>query len=249
MKKIKVVILAGGFGSRISEETYDKPKPMIRINNKPILIRIMEHYSSYGFNDFVICTGYRSDYIKEYFFNLNNYSSDFEINYKTGKIIREKNNYSNWNVRIIDTGLNTMTGGRIKRVKKYLSNSFLLTYGDGVCDINLFDLINLHKKKKSLVTLTAVSPPSRFGVLEIKNHKVTSFEEKPNDTTNNLINGGYFVMSKDILNYIKDDSSILEKDVLPIIAKKGELSAFTHKGFWRCLDTIRDKKILESEIF
>ena len=220
---MKVVILAGGLGTRISEYTKVIPKPMIRINNKPIIRHIMDHYSKFGFNDFYIAVGYKSKIIKDYFKKK-----------KIGK-----------SIKIIETGKNTMTGGRLKRLEKYLKNeTFLMTYGDGVSNVNLKSLIKYHKKKRKLVTLTAVRPPARFGALKIEKGKVLYFKEK-SKLDESWINGGFFVMEPKFLKYIKNDQTFLERAPLENICKKKELNAFKHHGFWQCMDTKRDKDYLE----
>ena len=220
---MKVVILAGGFGTRLSEYTSKIPKPMVKINNKPILIHIMEHYNKFGFNEFYIAIGYKGNVIKKYF-------------------TKQK---FNWNVKLINTGLNTMTGGRLKRLKKIIGDeTFMMTYGDGISDINLNRLLKFHKQNKKLVTLSAVRPPARFGAIKIKGNKVKLFKEK-DKVDEGWINGGFFVMEPKFLNYIKNDKTFLEKEPLENIGKKGQLMAFKHNGFWQCMDTKRDKDRLE----
>ena len=215
---MKVVILAGGLGTRISEYTKTVPKPMIKINNKPIIFHIMKHYSHYGFKDFYIAAGYKKKIIKDYF----------------------KKKFYNWNVNVIDTGQRTMTGGRLKRLKKFFKNeTFLLTYGDGLSNVNLLKLINFHKKNKSLVTMTAVRPPARFGAIKIKKGKVTYFKEK-SKMDEGWINGGFFVVEPKFLKYIKSDKTFLEREPLEKITKKRKLNAFKHQGYWQCVDTVRD---------
>ena len=220
---MKVVILAGGFGTRLSEYTSKIPKPMVKINNKPILIHIMEHYNKFGFNEFYIAIGYKGNVIKKYF-------------------TKQK---FNWKVKLINTGLNTMTGGRLKRLKKIIGDeTFMMTYGDGISDINLNRLLKFHKRNKKLVTLSAVRPPARFGAIKIKGNKVKLFKEK-DKVDEGWINGGFFVMEPKFLNYIKNDKTFLEKEPLENIGKKGQLMAFKHNGFWQCMDTKRDKDRLE----
>jgi glucose-1-phosphate cytidylyltransferase len=215
---MKVVILAGGLGTRISEYTKTVPKPMIKINNKPIIFHIMKHYSNYGFKDFYIAAGYKKKIIKDYF---------------------KKNSYD-WKVNVIDTGQKTMTGGRLKRLKKiFKDETFLLTYGDGLSNINLSKLINFHKKSKSMVTMTAVRPPARFGAIKIKGSRVTYFKEK-SKMDEGWINGGFFVVESKFLKYIKSDKTFLEREPLEKITKSRKLSAFKHQGYWQCVDTIRD---------
>ena len=224
---MKVVILAGGFGTRISEYTKTIPKPMIPINKVPILIHLINHYRKYNFNDFYIATGYKSNVIKNYF---------------------NKNKIKNCKINLIDTGLNTMTGGRLKRLSKYLGNeTFLMTYGDGLSNVNIKKLVKFHKQKKKLVTLTAVRPPARFGAIKITNNKVRYFKEK-SSLDEGWINGGFFVIEPKIFRYIKNDKTYLERSPLEKIASKGQLTAFKHDGFWQCMDTLRDKEILEKKI-
>ena len=219
----KVVILAGGFGTRISDYTKKIPKPMIKINNKPILVHIMEHYVKFGFDEFYIALGYKGNVIRQYF---------------------KKKKYK-WNINLIDTGLNTMTGGRLKRLKKYLKKeTFFLTYGDGLSDINIKKLLRFHKKNNKLVTLTAVRPPARFGAIKLSRNKVKVFKEK-DIMDEGWINGGFFVMEPKFLNYIKNDNTFLEKEPLEKVSKNGQLFAFKHEGFWQCMDTKRDKDKLE----
>jgi len=220
---MKVVILAGGFGTRISEYTKTIPKPMITINKKPIIVHIMEHYFKHGFSDFYIALGYKSSVIKKYF----------------------KNKKFRWNVNLVDTGLKTMTGGRLKRLKKILGNqTFLMTYGDGLSNVNLTKLLKFHYANKKLVTLTAVRPPARFGAIKIAGNNVKVFKEKEK-MDEGWINGGFFVMESKFLNYIKNDSTFLEKKPLERASKEGQLSAFKHEGFWQCMDTKRDRDKLE----
>ena len=220
---MKVVILAGGLGTRLSEYTKKIPKTMVKINKKPIIFHIMKHYAKFGFKDFFIAAGYKQQVLKNYF--------------------RKKN--FGWKINIIDTGPKTMTGGRLKRLKKYLKNeTFLLTYGDGISDVNINKLIKFHKKNKGFVTLTAVRPPARFGAIKIKGKKVTYFKEK-SKLNEGWINGGFFVFEKEIFNYIKNDQTFLEKEPLSKIGSLKKLNAFKHNGFWQCMDTVRDKEILE----
>jgi len=220
---MKVVILAGGFGTRISEYTKTIPKPMIRINKKPIIVHIMEHYAKYGFTEFYIALGYKGSVIKRYF----------------------KNKIFKWNINLIDTGLKTMTGGRLKRLKKLLGKeTFLMTYGDGLSDINLTELLKFHNRRKKLVTLTAVRPPARFGAIKLTGNNVKTFKEK-DKMDEGWINGGFFVIEPEFLNLIKNDQTFLEKEPLEKVSSKSQLVAFKHKGFWQCMDTKRDKDKLE----
>ena len=223
---MKVVILAGGLGTRLSEYTKNIPKPMIKIKGIPILLRIMKHYFKFGFKEFYVAAGYKSAIIKNYF----------------------KNKRHSFKVKIVNTGLNTMTGGRVLRLKKFLkSDTFLLTYGDGLSDININKLINFHKKTKNFVTLTAVRPPARFGAIKLHGSKVKVFREK-SKLDEGWINGGFFVMSPKIFKFIKNDKSYLEREPLERISKKNKLGAYKHYGFWQCMDTLRDKKILEKKV-
>jgi len=216
---MKVIILAGGFGTRLSEYTKKMPKPMIKIGGKPILLHIMKHYAKFGFKDFYIALGYKGKIIKSFF----------------------KKNFYNWNVNLIETGSNTMTGGRLKRLKRHIGNeTFMMTYGDGLSNINLNKLLKFHKKNKKLVTLTAVRPPARFGALKLKGKHVSYFKEK-SKLDEGWINGGFFVMEPDFLKYIKNDNTYLEREPLEKVTKKKQLVAFRHNGFWQCLDTKRDK--------
>ena len=243
---MKVLILAGGFGTRLSEETQSIPKPMVPIGSKPILWHIMKIYSHYGFNDFVVLLGYKGYVIKEFFANYFLHQSDVMIDIKNNKMEIIHNESEPWKVTLIDTGLNTMTGGRIKRVSDYINNeTFMLTYGDGVADININELVDFHKKHKKAITMTAVQPEGRFGSLRIgSSDKVDAFLEKPKgDGT--WINGGFFVCEPKIMDYIQEgDSTIFERKPLEALANDGELYAFKHNGFWRPMDTLRDNKIL-----
>lgn len=240
---MKTVILAGGLGTRLSEETDLKPKPMVEIGGRPILWHIMKTYSHYGFNDFVILTGYKSHMIKEYFINYYNRYSDITVDMSENAVEIHKTRHEPWKVTMLYTGLNTMTGGRIKQAKEYIGNErFLLTYGDGVANIDIDSLINEHEASKKIATLTAVQLSGRFGALIIKNgNMITSFMEKPKGDEN-WINGGYFVCEPDVFNYIKDGEDIVfEKDPLENLAKDQQLNAFKHDGFWKPMDTLRDK--------
>ena len=221
---MKAVILAGGYGTRISEESNLKPKPMIEIGEKPILWHILKTYSSYGINEFVICCGYKGEQIKEYFTNFN---------------------LETWNIELVDTGLDTMTGGRLKRIQNHIDDTFCVTYGDGLCNIDINNLISFHREKKSIATLTAVHPPERFGVLSLNDDYVTEFHEKHSGESS-WINGGFFVFEPEVFDYLKDgDLTILERTPLETLAKEKKLTAFKHSGFWYPMDTLRDKKHLE----
>ena len=244
---MKCVILAGGRGARISEETINVPKPMISIGGKPIIWHIMQHYSRYGVKDFIICTGYKSENIKNFFVNYKNINSNVHINMKTDSVTYEPEIIEDWNVSIVDTGLETNTGGRIKRIKKYLNKDeiFLLTYGDGLGNINIRDLIKFHESHKKLVTLTAAIPEGRFGAILIdKENKISSIKEKQ-DNTKSFVNGGFFVLSNQALDYIHSDKEQWENEPLSRISEIGELMAFKHYGFWHPMDTLRDKIYLD----
>lgn len=243
---MKVVLLAGGFGTRISEESDIKPKPMIEIGGKPILWHIMKLYSSYGFNDFIICTGYKSYVIKEYFSNYFLHMSDVTFDMSDNSMTVHNQNAEPWKVTIVDTGLETMTGGRIKRIQQYIGNdSFMVTYGDGVSDVNLEQLVKSHKKHGKIGTMTAVQPAGRFGALDLdNNNKVLAFKEKPKGD-GAWINGGFFIFNNEIFNYIEDDETVFERTPLESISKKGELFVYKHEGFWQPMDTLREKHKLE----
>lgn len=242
---MKAVILAGGFGTRISEETHLRPKPLIEIGGMPILWHIMKFYSAYDINEFIICCGYKGYMIKEYFANYFLHMSDVTIDIKDNKMEVHRKFADPWKVTLVDTGLDTMTGGRLKRVKDYLSNeSFCFTYGDGLSDVNISDLVSFHQKKKTLATVTAVQPPGRFGRLNIRNDDRCNFQEKPVGD-GNWINGGFFVLEPKVIDYIKDDSTIWEREPLEELSEKGQLSAYKHTGFWSAIDTLREKNHLE----
>tara|TARA_B110000971_G_C20010812_1_gene501435 strand:+ start:393 stop:1160 length:768 start_codon:yes stop_codon:yes gene_type:complete len=242
---MKAVILAGGYGSRISEETVLKPKPMIEIGGKPILWHIMKIYSHYGINEFIICLGYKGAIIKDYFINYASYNSDITFDLQNNSIAIHNQPKENWKVTLVETGLDTMTGGRIKRVSKYIENDlFCLTYGDGVANVDISKLIDHHKKSKLAATVTGVSPPGRYGVIEDKKGLVTKFSEKT-DQTNMFINGGFFVLNPSVLKTIKDDQTIWEKEPLETLARNGQLGVYKHNKFWQSMDTLREKKILE----
>ena len=242
---MKVVILAGGFGTRLSEYTDSIPKPMISIGNKPILWHIMQRYANFNHKDFFVALGYKSELIKEYFLKFSSVNSDFSINLDTGKINSFYSRKIDWNVSLIDTGKETMTGGRLKRLKAHIGNErFMLTYGDGLSDIDLNKLEKFHIQHGKMVTVTAVRPAARFGELEINENKVISFKEKP-QLNQGWINGGFFICEPEFLNLIENDSTILEKEPLETVAKNGQLMAYMHDGFWQCMDTKRDKDFLE----
>ena len=238
---MKVLILAGGYGTRISEETDVKPKPMIEIGGKPILWHIMKMYSNFGFNEFVILLGYKGYFIKEYFANYYMHSSDVTFDMSNGEMEVHNNSSEAWKVTLIDTGLDTMTGGRIKRAKKYIKNkTFMLTYGDGVSDVNIKELVKFHKTNKTKATMTAIQPAGRFGALQIDSNIVNDFIEKPAGD-GNWINGGFMIFEPDVIDLIDSDSTVLEEFPLRTLTKNQELSAFKHNGFWQCMDTLRDK--------
>jgi glucose-1-phosphate cytidylyltransferase len=244
---MKVVILAGGFGTRISEESHLKPKPMIEIGEKPILWHIMKGFSSYGFNDFVICCGYKGHVIKEYFSDYFLYNSDVTFDFRNGNSREIHSNTSEpWRVTLVDTGLTTMTGGRVKRVAPYLDGErFFLTYGDGVADVDLNKLLDFHKSHGRLATITAIGVEQRFGVIDIENdNSIRSFREK-SDGDGGMINGGFMVMEPNVLDYIEGDSTILERGPLERLASDDQLMAYKHEGFWHCMDTQRDREKLE----
>ena len=240
---MKVVILAGGLGTRLSEETITKPKPMVNIGNKPIIWHIMKIYSHYNINDFVICLGYKGYMIKEYFNNYFLHTSDVTIDIKNNKIDVHQINAEPWRVTLVDTGENTMTGGRIKRIKKYADETFCLTYGDGLGDVNISDCIDFHKKNNVIATITAVQPPGRFGALVMNGNKITRFQEKPPGDSN-WINGGFFVCEPEIIDYIEGDHTLFEREPLENLANEGKLAAYKHNGFWHPVDTLRDKNYL-----
>ena len=242
---MKAVILAGGLGTRISEETSVKPKPMIEIGGKPILWHIMKIYSSHGVNDFVICCGYKGYMVKEYFANYFLHTSDVTFDMKNNSMQVHHKFAEPWKVTLVDTGLDTMTGGRLKRIKEYVGNeTFCFTYGDGISNIDISKLIKFHSQNKAIATVTAVQPPGRFGMLDISETKIINFKEKP-DGDGNWINGGFFVLEPTVFDYLKDDSTVWEKEPLERLAKENQLSAFKHNGFWQPLDTLRDKNYLD----
>ena len=243
---MKAVILAGGLGTRLSEETVAKPKPMVEIGGKPILWHIMKTYSHYGVNDFIICCGYKGYVIKEYFANYFLHQSDVTFDMKANKMTIHKDRSEPWTVTLVDTGDNSMTGGRLKRIFPYVKDAkaFCLTYGDGVADINIKKLIDFHKSHGKQATLTSTYPPGRFGALNILDNQVLKFEEKPKGD-GALINGGYFVLSPKVIDRIDGDSCVWEQEPLNGLANDGELMSFTHKGFWQPMDTLRDKLFLE----
>ena len=245
---MKTVILAGGLGTRLSEETDLRPKPMVEIGGKPILWHIMKIYSHYGYNDFIICCGYKSYFIKDYFYHYYMHSSDITVDLTSNKITYHNSTSEPWEITLVDTGLDTMTGGRIKRVQKYIGNEpFMLTYGDGVGNINIPELINFHKQNKKTVTLTAVLPDGKFGALQLNNSDdITEFREKPAGD-GSWINGGFFVCEPKVFDYItKGDSTIFEREPLEKLAADKQLKAYKHTGFWKPMDTLKQKIELNS---
>jgi glucose-1-phosphate cytidylyltransferase len=243
---MKAVILAGGLGTRISEETSVRPKPMIEIGGKPILWHILKIYSAHGINDFVICCGYKGYVIKEYFANYFLHTSDVTFDMSNNSSEVHQQNAEPWKITLVDTGDDTMTGGRLKRVAPYIKDeeSFCFTYGDGVSDVNITELIAFHKAQKVQATLTATYPPGRFGALDFDGHKVRSFKEKPQGD-GGMINGGFFVLSPEVLNLIDSDKCTWEREPLEALANAGQLAAYQHTGFWQPMDTLRDKTYLE----
>lgn len=242
---MKVAILAGGYGTRLAEETEIRPKPMVEIGGKPILWHIMMHYAYYGFKDFVIALGYKGEAIKKYMVDYSSLNSDLTIDLKSGRIQTEQGDKPDWMVKLVDTGTNTQTGGRIKRLVKHLGKeTFMLTWGDGVSDVNLNDLLAFHRSHGKLATMTAVRPPARYGHLNIENSRIVEFTEKP-QTGEGWINGAFFVLEPGIFDYIDGDDTVWEKEPLERLAKDGQLMAYQHTSFWQCMDTLREKYILE----
>jgi glucose-1-phosphate cytidylyltransferase len=243
---MKVAILAGGLGSRLAEETEVKPKPMVEIGGKPILWHIMMHYAHYGFDEFAIALGYKGEVIKKYILDYCSLNRDLSVSLKTGKVKMNGGAVPDWTVDLVDTGMKTQTGGRIKRLAPYMGNeTFMLTWGDGVSDINLHDLLAFHRSHGKLATLTAVRPTARFGHLEMDGNLVTEFSEKP-QTKEGWINGAFFVLEPEIFDFIDGDDTHFEKEPLERLASEGQLTAYRHTAFWQCMDTIREKKILET---
>jgi len=244
---MKVVILAGGMGTRIQEESYIKPKPLIEIGSKPILWHIMKTYSHYGYKEFVICCGYKGFLIKEYFANFSLHNSDVTIDILKNEIKINKNNNENWKITLVDTGDNTLTGGRILRIKDYVGDQFMLTYGDGVSNININKLVDFHNSNKKIATVTTVQPSGRFGVVKIDKdtNLINDFSEKLKGDSS-WVNGGYFVLNKEIFKYLDDDQTIWERKPLEKLFKEKELIAYKHQDFWYAMDTLRDKIYLEN---
>jgi glucose-1-phosphate cytidylyltransferase len=241
---MKAVILAGGFGTRLSEETILKPKPMVEIGGRPILWHIMKMYSAHGVNDFVICCGYKGYMIKEYFANYFLHTSDVTFDMRDNSMKVHQRRAEPWRITLVDTGLETMTGGRIKRIADYIDGTFLMTYGDGVGDVDLRACIDYHKAHGRWATLTATQPPGRFGILGINDDsRVTAFQEKPDD--GGWINGGFFVLEPEVFHLIEGDETVWEREPMEALAAQGQLSAFKHRGYWQCMDTVRDRDQLE----
>ena len=242
---MKVIILAGGFGTRLSEYTETVPKPMVTVGGRPILWHIMRNYAHYGNNDFYLALGYKAELIKKYFLNYRSLNADFTVDLSSGNVESHQIDDTDWRVTLVNTGLESMTGGRVKRLQSFIKNeTFMLTYGDGLADIDLDALLDFHKSHGKMITVSAVHPNARFGELEIKGQKVVTFQEKP-QTSQGWINGGYFVIESDFFNLIDGDSTILEREPLEKAAAMGELMAYHHDGFWQCMDTKRDRDYLE----
>lgn len=243
---MKAVILAGGLGTRLAEETSVRPKPMVEIGGRPILWHIMKIYSAHGINDFVVCLGYKGYLIKEYFANYFLHMSDVTFDMSKNHTEVHQNNAEPWRVTLVDTGDSSMTGGRLRRVRQYLDDEdFCMTYGDGLGDVNIAELIAFHRAQKRLATLTGAQPPGRFGVLNLDGVRVASFEEKPHGD-GAWINGGFFVLSPKVIDYIEDDATVWEREPMERLAREGQLSAYLHPGFWQPMDTLRDKQHLEN---
>lgn len=244
---MKVIILAGGLGTRLSEYTDLIPKPMVKIGGKPIIWHIMNSYAKFGHKDFYIALGYKADLVKDYFLNYRMLNSDFTTNLKDGSITPHVMDETDWTVTLVNTGDHTMTGGRLKKLQKFVDGErFMLSYGDGVSDVNINELISKHKSSNKEVTLTAVRPPARFGEMELVENKVVSFQEKPQIKAG-WINGGFFVMEPIIFNYLDGDATVLEREPLEAISAKGQLNAYKHTGYWQCMDTKRDHEALEAQ--
>ena len=242
---MKVIILAGGFGTRLSENTESLPKPMVSIGGKPILWHIMKSYAHFGHNDFYVALGYKAEMVKDYFLHYRTLNADFTVDLGSGNVTSHQLNEVDWKVTLVDTGLHSLTGGRVKRMKPYIGKeTCLLTYGDGLSDVNIEELLNFHNNHGKMVTVTAVHPGARFGELEMKGERVVSFQEKP-QTVQGWINGGYFVIEPEFFDLIKEDQTILEREPLERVAEMGELMSYQHKGFWQCMDTKRDRDSLE----
>ncbi len=245
---MKVLLLAGGFGTRLSEETVTKPKPMVEVGGKPILWHIMKMYAAHGYKEFVVLLGYKGAYIKEYFADYYLQESDITVDLATNETTYHNTESEDWKVTLVDTGLHTMTGGRVKRAAKYINGEpFMLTYGDGVSDVNITELVKFHKAHGKLATMTSVLPEGRFGMLDIDDsNAITSFKEKPKSETG-FINGGFFVCQPEVLDHIEDDTTIFERKPLERLAADKQLLAYKHSGFWQCMDSLKDKMNLEDE--
>lgn len=242
---MKVVILAGGLGTRLSEETVLKPKPMVEVGARPLIWHIMKHYTQYGFKEFVIALGYKGDVIKNYFLDYHHISGDVTIDVVNQKVDIIRSSSEDWKIHLIETGLNTLTGGRLLRLEKILGNKpFLLTYGDGLSNVDLKKLLDFHAKQNSVATVTAVRPPARFGSINFNDNLIADFAEKT-QTSEGWINGGFMVLEPEVFKYLKSDQDVLEVDLLEELAKKRLLSGYKHDGFWQCMDTLRDKALLE----
>jgi len=243
---MKVAILAGGLGTRLAEETETKPKPMVEIGDKPILWHIMKYFYHYGFDDFIIALGYKGDVIKKYMMDYCYLKANLNINFKSGELISHGGFRPDWKIELIDTGMNTLTGGRIKKLAPYIGESnFIMSYGDSLSDINLDALIEFHKSHGKIATMVAVRPPARFGHIEMDGNNVIEFSEKP-QSKEGWINGGIFIFESAIFDYIRGDDTQLEKEPLQLLAKEGQLMAYYHDSFWQCMDTLRDKRLLNS---
>jgi glucose-1-phosphate cytidylyltransferase len=245
-KSMKVVILAGGFGTRLSEETQLRPKPLVEIGQMPIIWHIMKHYSTFGFNDFVICAGYKGYLLKEFFANYSLHRSNMTFNLKGNGILVENDSIEPWQVQIVDTGLDSNTGERLRRIKQYLDpdEDFFFTYGDGLSDVNIDQVLQFHQEHQQLVTMTVVNPLSRYGAVEMDGNIVSVFQEKPQNT-DSFVNGGFFVVNGQVFKHIEKENSSWENDVLPVLVKSKQVYAFKHLGFWHSMDTLRDKNSLE----
>jgi glucose-1-phosphate cytidylyltransferase len=243
---MKVVILAGGFGTRISEESVTIPKPLVEIGNMPILWHIMKIYSAHGLNEFVVCCGYKGNLVKNYFLNFFHRNADFTIDLNNNDLAIHRNGSENWKVTLVDTGLETMTGGRLRRVREHIDGPFCLTYGDGVSDIDITDLIAFHRAQKALATVTAVQQPGRFGALDLSpdRTRVNGFREK-SLTDGHLINGGFFVCEPEVIDLIEDDTTTWEQEPLHALTARGQLAVYHHRGYWQNMDTLRDKHVLQ----
>lgn len=242
---MKVAILAGGMGTRIAEETDIKPKPMVEVGGRPILWHIMQHYAYYGFNEFIIALGYRGEYIKRYMLEYGLAEGDLTVDMGTGDVLRHGHGVPDWTVQLIDTGIHTMTGGRIKRLQPLVGGqTFMLTWGDGVSNVNLHDLLRFHRSHGKLATVTAVRPPARFGHMVFQGDRVQEFSEKP-QASEGWINGAFFVLEPGIFDYIEGDNTAWEREPMERLSREGQLMAYRHTGFWQCMDTLRDKRLLE----